>query len=415
MTTPKVVRQVSLLEFSNPYSSGDRDNDPFIDDGDDLLDVDAGRDPEPGDPDTRPARRPRGSGGGSGRGPRRAPRRSRGGSGGDRQQLMVRRAIALGAGLLVLVLLVFGAKGCLDARKNRALESYANNVSQIVNETNALGTAFFGRLSDPGQLSVTEFTSEIQSDRSAMDGFLSRVNKLDTPGDMADAQDSLTLVYELRASAMADIANRMSTALGDEGAEQARRHIAAQMEVLNASDVLYNRVTRHEIDNTIAEHGANSPEMPRSTFLENAEDWISQEAIDEALGGVSGTTSTEDPGDDLTHGTGIDPASSVTIGGVALSPDVTTTIPAGTDPTVEVTVQNQGEATETDVTVSVSVDGGSGLESSIPEIAAGASGTASIPLTPAPTGEVSLEVVVEPVPGESVTTNNEASYTVNFG
>lgn len=323
--------------------------------------------------------------------------------------------MALGAGLLVLILLVFGAKGCLDARKNRSLEDYANNVTQIVNETNALGKSFLGRLSDPGELSVTEFTSEIQSDRSAMDGFLSRVEKLDTPGDMSSAQDSLTLVYELRSSAMNDIADRMSTALGDEGAEKARRQIAAQMEVLNAADVLYNRVTRHEIDNTIASNGANSPELPRSTFMPDPQNWISVDAINDALDGVSGTTSTEDPEDGLLHGTGIDPASSVTIGGTALSPDTTTTLPAGTTPTVDVAVQNQGTATESDVTVKVSVDGGSALEQSIPSIGPGETGTASIPLTPAPTGEVTLDVSVDAVPGESVTTNNEASYTVSFG
>lgn len=328
---------------------------------------------------------------------------------------MIRRAIALGAGLLVLVLLVFGAKGCLDARKNRSLEDYANNVTQIVNETNALGKSFLGRLSDPGELSVTEFTSEIQSDRSAMDGFLSRVEKLDTPGDMSSAQDSLTLVYELRSSAMNEIADRMSTALGDEGAENARRQIAAQMEVLNAADVLYNRVTRHQIDNTIASNGANAPEMPRSTFMPDPENWISVDAINDALDGVSGTTSTEAPDDGLLHGTGIvDPASSVTIGDIALSPDTTTAIPAGTTPTVDVAVQNQGTATENDVTVTVSVDGGSALESSISSIGPGETGTASIPLTPAPSGEVTLDVSVEPVPGESVTTNNEASYTVSF-
>jgi hypothetical protein len=327
---------------------------------------------------------------------------------------MVRRAIALGGGLLVLILLVFGAKGCLDARKNRSLEDYANNVSQIVNETNALGKSFFGRLSDPGQLSVTEFTSEIQSDRSAMDGFLSRVEKLDTPGDMDSSQNTLTLVYQLRASAMGEIADRMSTALGDEGADKARRQIAAQMEVLSAADVLYNRVTRHQIDNTIATNGANAPAMPKSTFIEKPEDWISADAINDALDEVSGSTGAA-PDDNLTHGTGIDPASSVSIAGTTLSPDTTTTIPTGTEPTVDVTVQNQGGGTETDVTVGVSVDGASAIEESIPEIAAGSTGTASVRLTPAPTGQVTLKVSVDPVPGESITTNNEATYTVDFG
>ena len=66
---------------------------------------------------SRPGRRPR---------PRRRP---------ERQQILLRRGLALGGGLLLLILIVLGVKGCLDARKNRALSDYARNVTQIVEET----------------------------------------------------------------------------------------------------------------------------------------------------------------------------------------------------------------------------------------------------------------------------------------
>jgi hypothetical protein len=38
----------------------------------------------------------------------------------------------------------------------------------------------------------------------------------------------------------------------------------------------------------------------------------------------------------------------------------------------------------------------------------------TIPLTPTPEGETTLEVKVDTVPGEQVSTNNEASYVVVF-
>lgn len=344
-----------------------------------------------------------------------APRRSRrpgsgdGGPPGDRRQLMIRRAIALGAGLLVLFLLVLAARGCLDARKNRGLEDYSSNVSQIVDETNALGESFFGILDDPGDLSVTEFTSEVESDRSAMDGFLSRVEKLSVPGDMEGAQDTLTLVYQLRSSAMETIAARMSTALGDEGSDQAIREIAAKMQTLAATDVLYNQVTRHQIDNTVANAGASAPEVPRSTFVPDAAFWSDPENIADALGSVDGAT--REATDGGVHGTGL---GTVSIGGIPLDPSVSTVIPAGTEPVVDVEVQNQGESDESDIKVSASVDGGSGLEQSIDSLAVGETGTASILLTPAPTGEVTLDIQVDGVPGEEVLDNNEATYTVTF-
>ncbi len=346
-------------------------------------------------------------------------RRSGGGRGGgrsggsasatERKQLLVRRGLALGAGLLVLVLLVLGARGCLDARKNRSLEDYSSNVTQIVDETNTLSESFFGLLDDPGELSVTEFTSEIESDRSAMDGFLSRVEKLSTPGDMQSAQEQILLVYQLRANAMETIATRMPTALGDEGRDKAIQGIAGQMEVLAGSDVLYNQIARHSIDDAIANNGASAPEMPRSEFVPDAVFWGNPDNLDSALSAVGGGTRPATDGG--VHGTGL---GTVSIGGIALDPSVSTVIPADTEPVVDAEVQNQGESDETDVTVTASVDGGSGLDQAIPSLAIGETGTASILLTPAPTGEAQIEIVVAPVQGEQVLDNNEATYTVSF-
>ena len=159
----------------------------------------------------------------------------------ERQQILLRRGLALGAGLLVLILVVLGVRGCLDARKRSALSSYAGNVSEIVKETQQTSKRFFGKLSDPGKLSVTEFVAEVNADRSAMDSYVSRIDSLDTPGDMSSAQRSLKLAYELRGAAMTEIAEKMSTALGDVGSKKATEAITRQMGVLAASDVVYGR------------------------------------------------------------------------------------------------------------------------------------------------------------------------------
>jgi subtilase family serine protease len=82
-------------------------------------------------------------------------------------------------------------------------------------------------------------------------------------------------------------------------------------------------------------------------------------------------------------------------------------------PEVEVEVQNQGESTENGITVVV-IANGKETTQEIPTLEAGATGTAVVPLTPAPKGETTLEVKAEPVPGEQVTENNEATYAVNF-
>jgi hypothetical protein len=338
---------------------------------------------------SRPGRRPR------------QPRRP------ERQQILIRRGLALGAGLLILILIVLGVRGCLNARKHRALSDYARNVTQIVEGTEQTSKSFFEKLSNPASLSVTEFVAEVNADRSAMDSYVSRVDGLDTPGDMGNAQKALELVYELRGSAMTEIAEQMSTALGDVGSEKASAKIAAQMPKLLASDVLYASVARPEIDGVLADNGIEGDDVPKSVFLPDGTKWLDESEVAAALGSVSGSTSAATPG---VHGLGLIGTS---VNGTELSPEGTTTVVAEETPEVEVTVQNQGESTENGVTVSVTFNGET-LQQDISSIEAGAEETVTIPLTPVPSGETVLEVEAEPVPGEEVSENNEASYTVVF-
>ena len=321
---------------------------------------------------------------------------------------MLRRGLALGAGLIVLVLIVLGVRGCLNARQNRALSDYSSNVTQIVEETEQTSKQFFGKLSDPGGLSVTEFVAEVNADRSAMDSYTSRIDGLSAPGDMGNAQNSLELVYALRSSAMGQIADEMSTALGDVGADKAIEKITKQMRVLLASDVIYSSVTRPEINGVLADNGIEGEEVPTSEFLPDGTEWLEETKVSTALGSISGSTSAETPG---IHGLGL---ISTNVNGTELVPESTTTVEAAETPEVEVEVQNQGESTENGVTVSVTA-GGTTVQESIESIGAGETSSVIIPLTPTPKGTVTLEVNVEPVPGETVSENNEASYTVEFG
>jgi len=319
---------------------------------------------------------------------------------------MLRRGLALGGGLILLILIVLGVKGCLDARAHRALSDYARDVSQIVKETEQTSKDFFGKLEDPGALSGSEFTNGVNADSSAMDNYASRIDGLSAPGDMGQAQKALELVYELRSSAMAVIASKMSTALGDAGAPKATATIARQMQSLLAGDVVYEQVARPEIDGVLANNGISDSDVPKSTFLPDGTKWLEESAVADALGAISGATGTTAAG---LHGLGLVGTS---VNGTELVEGGEAVVAAEETLEVEVQVQNLGESTENGVSVSVSVDGGDTLTETIESIAAGEISSVSIPLTSPPTGTVTLEVDVEAVPGETVTQNNEASYTV---
>ena len=319
---------------------------------------------------------------------------------------MLRRGLALGGGLIVLILIVLGVKGCLDARAHRALSDYADNVTQIVDETDQTSKAFFGKLADPGGLSVTDFIAEVNADRSAMDNYASRVDGLSAPGDMSRAQNALELTYELRSSAMTEIASKMPTALGDAGSAKAVAGIARQMRKLLAADALYAAIVRPEINGVLAANGIEGSDVPESVFLAEDTKWLEEDSIGAALGAVSGASGSATSG---VHGLGL---SGVSINGTELGEEAVG-IAAEEGAEVEVTVENQGESTENGIGVTVSA-GGTEVQGDIETIGAAETGTASLLLTPTPSGEVTLEVKVDTVPREQVSTNNEESYVVVF-
>jgi len=316
---------------------------------------------------------------------------------------MLRRGLALGGGLVLLILIVLGVKGCLDARANRALSDYARNVTSITEETKQTSKSFFELLESPGSASVTDFVDQVEADRSAVDSQASRIDGLSAPGDMSHAQSNLELSYQLRASTMDEIASKMSTALGEAGAAKATTAIAKQMQKLLASDVIYEQVVRPEVDGVLADNGISDSDLPESTFLPD-EKWLDESTVSDALGALGGGSENVSG----VHGTEL---SSVLVNGTELIEGAPTTIAAEEGVEVEVSVVNQGESTENGVGVSVSFEGNT-VKGEIDEIPVEETGTTSILLTPTPSGEVTLEVEVEAVAGETLTENNEATYTL---
>lgn len=332
------------------------------------------------------------------------------------RQILVRRAVALGVGVLLLILLVLGVKGCLNARKERGFENYASDLSSAVAQTKQLSTDFFEQLSSPGKLSETGFEAQISADRGTAEGLLTNVENLDTPDELKSAQSELILAYTLRRDALAGIAENMPKALGTQNRAEAVDAIANYMKYFLASDVLFARA-QSDINSVLSDEGielnGKPAKVPDSVFLTDPGRWLDPLQVGTALAAVAGARVSGIHGVEL---------ASVTVkpGNVALSTDTPVTVSGSGPYTLDVSVSNGGDSEESDVLVSAEVTGGpetiSG-EATIPKIAAGGTQIGSIALQPSPPSgqQVSVQVTVQPVPGEQLTTNNTATYQVTFG
>jgi len=335
----------------------------------------------------------------------------------DRQTLMVRRGMAAGAGLLVVLILVFGLRACLDSRKERAFTDYTQDVNSIGQQSAQEGSKLFQLLQGRGgRGEAVNIENTLNALRGESAQLVDQANRdLDPPDELQSAQRYLVETLELRRDGLEAIANALPTALGDQDRRRGTRTVAFQMQVFLASDVIYTRRFVPRLATQLKDQDLQDQlRIPDSQFLPNVE-WIDPsfvtDRVDALRSGGGGGPAT--PG---LHGTGL---GTVTIGGQTLTPDGTATIQASADLAFAVQVINQGENDESNVTVNVTVGRGANvqrLEGRLDSIARGETKSVNIPLKKTPsTGQaVQVAVEVKPVPGEKKTDNNKASFSVIF-
>jgi hypothetical protein len=328
---------------------------------------------------------------------------------------LVRRTIAAGAAILVFILLVVAFKGCLNARKERSMQDYVRNTNELVNLSKAESKRLFTILEAPSD-QTQDIDRQNQANTLKIDSatLADRAGNLDVPDQLSKAQDYFVESLELRRDALSVIAEELPKATAQEAQRQSTGRIAEMMRVFDASDVLMRSRFRVEEGDALKEEDVAAPLPSKGalTFLPDVQ-WLQPDFVADQISGISGSGGSATPG---LHGDGL---GTVSLGGVALTPGGNTTVQLTNDIAFDIQVVNQGDSTETDVGVTVTAGSGGDavkLEETIPEIAAGEQKTVSIPLTSQPpTGQnVPVTVNVKAVPGEQVTDNNKADFTVIF-
>jgi hypothetical protein len=333
---------------------------------------------------------------------------------------MIRRAVAGGLGLLILVLLFIAVKSCRDSAHENALRDYNREISAIGKDSaEQVGAPFFQLLTAGGapqdlQTNISQYRvqAEQQYDQAA---------QLDVPGDMKGAQQSALLALEWRRDGLERIASEVRTALGDEGeaADQAINNIAGQMAVFMASDVAWQTRVVPFIKAALDEGGVAGQRIGSSAFLPNV-DWLQAQTIatvlDQQLSSGGGGGSGEPTGPGL-HGSGLD---STNYGDITLQPGTTNRLTYEPDQAFVVKFTNQGENDEFDIKVTVRLSSESGnpitLSKTVPKLAPQAQATVELPLDRQPPlgSAITIRTTVAKVPGEEKTDNNRSEYPALF-
>ena len=352
------------------------------------------------------------------------PRRPMGGSlaAPDQQTVRVRQAVAAGVGLLVIILLVVGVRGCLNSQKKRALRDYNRDVASLVQESDQqVGKPLFEQLSGAAGGAAGDpinLETQVNQLRVVSEDLVKRARKQNVPDEMRPAQSNLITVLELRRDALTKIAAQLPNTQATGGGQQAIAKITGQMLAFLSSDVLYSQRVIPYIQQALDDAGITGQTIPTSQFLPNLS-WLDEQEVATRLGATAqggAATPKGGPAAPGSHGHGL---TDVTVGDTALDAEGVTRIPAASNVTLSVSFENQAENDETNVIVKVTITGsGSPItaQGTAPTSAAGETTKVDVPLRQAPPigAPVKIDVSVEPVAGEEDASNNKRTYSAIF-
>jgi hypothetical protein len=356
------------------------------------------------DEDDEPRRRPR-------------PRRPTGGVAVDPQTLRVRQGVLAGVGLLVVILLALGVRGCLGSAERRGLRDYTDDVSRLMQRSDRETVRpFFERLAGGGAGGQLDLEAQVNQQRDVAQQVVADAQGLEAPDEMRPAQSALVLVLEMRRDALRQIGAKLPTAqaTGD-AADEAIVQLTGQIQLFYASQILYKWRVAPLMEQALADSGVEDANVPETNSFSTIQ-WLQADRVARALNTTLSASRRGGPVAPGSHGHGL---TSVTVAGTTLEPGTANRIAAGSNLAFTVRFQNQGENDETGVVVRVSIEGSGEpvtAQATVPQTSQGSEASVDVPLSDAPPigRPVEVKVTVEAVPGEEMTDNNEQTFPVLF-
>jgi hypothetical protein len=332
---------------------------------------------------------------------------------------MLRLAGLIAFLILAVVLLVVLVRGCASDSKHARYQNYIDEVSKVAAGSTAIGKQLNQALSATG-IKESQLEQKLKGLAAQQQQGVAQARNINPPGPLRVEHDQLIQVLSLRASGLSRLADAFRQTATAKNASAAGALIAAQARLLAASDVNYDYYFRQPTQAELLHQNIRDiGGVPDSNIFPNA-DLASSQAMMSVWQRVHGAATGGNPSGK--HGSALGPVKALpdgktlTAGASASQNEIT----ASTDLAFQVSVEDSGDFQEFNVGVTLTIQKSPKpivLHKKIPVINAGETKTVTFTnidingLFGLPT---TIKVDVEPVPGETTTTNNSAEYRVIF-
>ncbi|MEI7520311.1 MAG: hypothetical protein WCK40_03090 [Thermoleophilia bacterium] len=381
--------------------------------------------------------------GGSGGGRRRGGSRggsSGGGGGGSRRSMpgggsaalkkpAVRIGIAVAGVIILIIIFTLVIQGCRRSELEDSYKSYMGDVTTIVTASAKEGDSLQQVLANQNGAKSAELQVQVRDLSTKAQALVGQAEGLQSPDSLSAPNQSLVTALQYRVTGLKALADSLPSVVDSKNRAYSSATLASAMQRFLASDVIYQDSFVGPAKRALADADVTGVQVPdRQFFLGGIRaDQSSPTGAAQLIPGLQRTGGSALSGTDTTstsgvlHGTGIASVQALPEG-LALSADSETQIQASDKLQWQITVENAGDATETNVVVRVTFSSTASAkdaqteEKSIPSIDSGQQQSVTLPGPKSPTfGDASvLKVEVVPVPNETRTDNNRAEYPVKI-
>jgi hypothetical protein len=319
-------------------------------------------------------------------------------------------------GILIVVLLVLWVQSCSSTSKKSSYRSYLGKVAVLAVDSNRLGSSLSQAIATPG-IKAGELANKIDGLAQQQQVDLLVASRLKAPSGLAGPQASVVEALQFRVAGLRGLADALRAGAGSTNVASTAVTLASETERLVASDVIWADRFRQATVSVMKQQSVTGLAVPSSRFLQDSgvDSQTFWTPVIERLNGNTtsgGSTSGKLVGTQLLGVTAL-PSNK------QLDPNNLTTVTAGTSLGFVVSVKNSGSVQVAGIQVTITIKQPPKpitATRTILLINPGDTKSATFKNLPSVNfvTRTTLEVAVKPVPGETNTGNNSASYPVIF-
>jgi hypothetical protein len=342
-------------------------------------------------------------------------RKPRGGGPVGGQSPVARVLIILVAVVVLVLITSLGIKSCLNSKRASEYRDYFNAIDGVLKDSDAIGAQLSDMFMKPDEAVRQSLEGKISEFLATQDQLLEKAKSIQAPDQFKKANEWFVASMQVRDRGLRGLQPAMLNALEARDNQAGAAQVSQQMLILLTADVAYDEFFYQPAQQVLKDEDIKDIKVPQAKFLKDpalASQQTAVSVLDRLKGGTAQVSGL--------HGVslvGIKAQPS----GMALVGDSENSLKASDSLTFEVEVENQGEATESEVAVSINLTAPGRpspqkVDGHIPSIAPGERKTIELTGLASDAGgqPALLRVEVGPVPGEANTQNNVGEYNIVF-